>query len=75
MVKRWTNEGYNKGKRESYLKKINYEEEERMQGIKSTVIGFPRGAKLTVHSEVLPRFISRQSGKRRDGRINYVTVA
>ena len=75
MVKRWTNKGYSKGKRESYVKKTNYLEEESRQGIKTLIIGFPRRAKLTGYSEVLPMFISRQSVKRRDGRVSYVTVA
>jgi hypothetical protein len=47
MVKRWTHEGYNKGKREIFVKKTNYEKEERKQGIKTPIVGFPRGAKLT----------------------------
>lgn len=56
MVKRWTHKGYNKGKRESYVKKTNYEKEERRQGIKTPIVGFPWGSKLTGYSEVLPRF-------------------
>jgi hypothetical protein len=70
IAKKWTNKGYNKGKRESYVKRTNHEEEERRQGIKTPIIGFPWGTKLTEYSEVLPKFISRQSGKRRVGGIN-----
>jgi len=70
IVKKWTNKGYNKGKRESYVKRTNYEEEERRQGIKTPIIGFPWGTKLTGYSDVLPMFMSRQSERRRDGGIN-----
>jgi hypothetical protein len=74
MVKSWTKKGYSKGKREELCEKTYYEKEERREGMKEPITGFPRGPKLTGYSEVLPWFISRQSGKRRDGRINYVTV-
>jgi len=63
IVKKWTNKGYIKGKRESNVKRTNYEEEERRQGIKTSITGFPWGTKLTGYSEVLPMFISRQSEK------------